>query len=89
MLSQMLEAGGELDAVTRPRPPKGYGSNGHRPNAPVSRRIRQVGGGLFPRKTGLFPLMHAIGIRRSLVERHPGFPSMCTRRYQFQGRRVR
>lgn len=68
-LSQMLEAG-ELDAVISPRPPKGYGSNGIARLFPDARQVEET----YFRKTGLFPLMHAIGIRRSLVERHPWLP---------------
>jgi 4,5-dihydroxyphthalate decarboxylase len=67
-LSQMLAAG-ELDAVMGPRPPSCFG----KPGVPVAR--------LFPdyraaeqayfRKARLFPIMHILGIRKSLHEQHP------------------
>ena len=67
-LSDMLEAG-ELDGLFSARAPSCFLRGA--PNV----------GRLFPnypeveeayfRKTGIFPIMHAIGIRRSLVERHP------------------
>lgn len=67
-LSGMLEAG-ELDALITARAPSCF-----------DRGAPHVGR-LFPdfrsaeeawhRKTGLFPIMHVIGIRRSLVEAHP------------------
>jgi 4,5-dihydroxyphthalate decarboxylase len=67
-LSQMLAAG-EIDGVLSARAPSCFLAGA--PNV----------GRLFPnypeveaayfKKTGIFPIMHAIGIRRSLVERHP------------------
>jgi 4,5-dihydroxyphthalate decarboxylase len=70
-LSDMLEKG-ELDAVIGARAPSCF----RRGAAHVAR--------LFPdypaveeeyfRKTGIFPIMHLIGIRKSLVERHPWLP---------------
>jgi 4,5-dihydroxyphthalate decarboxylase len=65
-LSQMLD-NGELDAVISPRSPKGYGHNGVARLFPDARQVEEA----YFRKTRLFPLMHAIGIRRSLAERHP------------------
>lgn len=69
-LAALLDAG-DIDAVIAPRPPSCFGRN-----AKVQR--------LFPdfrsaeeawvRKTGLFPPMHMVGIRRSLVEKHPWLP---------------
>jgi 4,5-dihydroxyphthalate decarboxylase len=62
---------GDIDAVIAPKPPSCFGRN-----AKVQR--------LFPdfrsaeeawvRKTGLFPPMHVVGIRRTLVEQHPWLP---------------
>lgn len=66
-LDEML-AEGELDAVVSARPPASFGRN------PMVRR-------LFPdypraeqdyfRATGIFPIMHVVGIRRDKLERHP------------------
>jgi 4,5-dihydroxyphthalate decarboxylase len=69
-LSRMLEAG-ELDAVIAPGAPCCLGS------APVARLFpdfRSAEEAYF-RQTGLFPLMHVIGIRRSLVAAHPWLPT--------------
>ncbi|MCX4157586.1 MULTISPECIES: ABC transporter substrate-binding protein [Paraburkholderia] len=69
-LSRMLDAG-DIDAVIAPKPPSCFGRN---------ERVRR----LFPDfrsdeeawfgKTGLFPPMHMLGIRRTLVEQHPWLP---------------
>jgi 4,5-dihydroxyphthalate decarboxylase len=66
-LNDMLVAG-DLDAVISARPPLGFGDGG-----PVVR--------LFPgfreleaeygRRTGIFPIMHTIALRRDVVEAHP------------------
>lgn len=71
-LSAMLAAG-EIDAIIGPRAPSCF----TRKTAPVDR--------LFPdfkrdeqayyKKTGIFPPMHAIGIRKSLVEKNPWLPA--------------
>ena len=68
-LSQMLEDG-ELDALIAPRAPKGYDRNGIARLFPDARQVEEA----YFRKTGMFPIMHAIGIRRALVERHPWLP---------------
>lgn len=69
-LSRMLDAG-NIDAVIAPKPPSCFGRN---------ERVQR----LFPDfredeeawfgKTGLFPPMHLLGIRRALVEQHPWLP---------------
>jgi 4,5-dihydroxyphthalate decarboxylase len=66
----MLESG-EIDAFIGPRVPSGFGRH---PNI----------GWLFPdpvaaakdyfTRTGIFPIMHLVGVRRSLVEQHPWLP---------------
>jgi 4,5-dihydroxyphthalate decarboxylase len=70
-LSQML-ADGEIDAFFSPREPSCFSAG--LPNV----------GRLFPdyipveedyfRRTGIFPIMHLVGIRRSLVEANPWLP---------------
>jgi 4,5-dihydroxyphthalate decarboxylase len=71
-LNAMLEAG-EIDAFMGPRTPSCFERG--KPNI----------GWLFPdpmaaatdyfRKTGIFPIMHLIGVRRTLVEQHPWLPA--------------
>jgi 4,5-dihydroxyphthalate decarboxylase len=70
-LAGML-ATGELDAVFSARPPSCFlraeeGPNGVARLFPDYRAAEQA----YYRKTGIYPLMHAVGIRNSLVERHP------------------
>ena len=67
-ISQML-SDGELDGFIAPRPPAGAASRN--PNV----------GWLFPdptatakdyfKRTGIFPIMHVVGIRKPLLEQHP------------------
>ena len=55
-----------------------------RARRPASAQARRTSARLYPnypeaeeayfKKTGLFPIMHAIGIRKSLVEKHPWLP---------------
>jgi 4,5-dihydroxyphthalate decarboxylase len=67
-LSQLL-ADGELDAVISARQPSCVGT-GH----PLVRRLfpdyRAAERDYF-RRTGVFPIMHAVGIRRDVLDRHP------------------
>jgi 4,5-dihydroxyphthalate decarboxylase len=68
-----LLASGEIDALVTPRAPSCF-----------TRGMPHIGR-LFPdyraaeqaywKKTGIFPIMHIIGIRESLVERNPWLPS--------------
>ena len=71
-ISQLLESG-EIDAFVAPRAPSLAG-----------KRHPHIGW-LFPdpiaagrdyfKRTGLFPIMHVTGIRRTLVEQHPWLPA--------------
>jgi 4,5-dihydroxyphthalate decarboxylase len=67
-LSTML-ADGELDALVSPRPPSCFLAGDPRigrlwPDHRTEERR-------FYRETGLFPIMHVVAIRRSLLDRHP------------------
>ena len=71
-ISQLLESG-DIDAFIAPRVPRLAGKKN--PNI----------GWLFPdpiaagkdyfKRTGIFPIMHVTGIRRTLVEQHPWLPA--------------
>jgi 4,5-dihydroxyphthalate decarboxylase len=70
-LAGMLAAG-ELDAVFTARPPSCFLQAGGAKERvvrlfPDYRAVEQA----YYRKTGIYPLMHAVGIRSSLVEQHP------------------
>jgi 4,5-dihydroxyphthalate decarboxylase len=71
-LSGMLEAG-ELDAVFSARPPSSFLRGA--PNVgrlfPDFRAVERA----YYRKTGIFPPMHLVGVRRELAERHPWLPA--------------
>lgn len=67
-LSQMLAAG-ELDAVMGPRPPSCF----DKPGVPVARLFPEYRAAeeAYFKKSRLFPIMHLLGIRKQLHERHP------------------
>lgn len=70
-LAEMLAAG-ELDAIFSARPPSCFLQAGEGTERvvrlfPDYRAAEQA----YYRKTGVYPLMHAVGIRNSLVEQHP------------------
>jgi 4,5-dihydroxyphthalate decarboxylase len=69
-LSAMLQRG-EIDAVIAPRAPAGFGTDpriGWLFADPVA-----AGCDYFSR-TRIFPIMHLLGLRRSIAERHPWLP---------------
>jgi 4,5-dihydroxyphthalate decarboxylase len=55
---------GELQAVIYPERMHGDGIRSLFPDAPAAERA-------YARRTGLFPIMHLVAVRRELVERHP------------------
>ncbi|NQV83938.1 MAG: 4,5-dihydroxyphthalate decarboxylase [Rhodospirillales bacterium] len=69
-LNELLVTG-ELDAVMAPSPPDAFITNGKGPlrqlfTDPVAAEKD------YYLRTGLFPIMHVIGVRRTLLEAHPG-----------------
>ncbi len=68
----MLEAG-ELDALFTARAPSTFLAR--KPHIrrlfPHNRAVEQA----YYKKTGMFPIMHLVGVRRSLVERYPWMPA--------------
>jgi 4,5-dihydroxyphthalate decarboxylase len=75
-----LLADGEIDAIIGPRAPSCF-DQGH-----------PCVGYLFPdpeaaaidwyKRTGLFPIMHTLGIRRTLAERHPFLPAAVVKAFE-------
>jgi 4,5-dihydroxyphthalate decarboxylase len=77
-LSEMLEAG-EIDGIISPRLPSCFERG--QPNV----------GWLFPdptqaaadyyRRTGIYPIMHLLGVRRALAEQHPWLPATLVKAF--------
>jgi 4,5-dihydroxyphthalate decarboxylase len=70
-LSQLFDAG-ELDALMSPRAPRSF-EQGKPHVARLFPDYPSVELAYF-QKTGIFPIMHMVGIRRNLVERYPWLP---------------
>lgn len=70
-LSGMLEAG-EIDGLIAPRAPSCFLRGA--PNVGWLFADPQAAATDWFRRTGIFPIMHLLGVRRSLVERHPWLP---------------
>lgn len=71
-LSALL-ANGELDAVFSARAPSSY-SNGSGTVRRLFPDYRRVEADYF-RRTGIFPIMHAVGVRNDIVARFPWLPA--------------
>jgi len=71
-LSEMF-ADGALDAVIAPRPPSVYTRRA--PN--IARMFEDYVGAekAYYKKTGIFPIMHIVGVRESLAKQHPWLPA--------------
>jgi 4,5-dihydroxyphthalate decarboxylase len=71
-LSQLLAAGG-IDALVSPRAPSCHG-DGVSPVGWLFADPMAAAQDYF-RRTGIFPIMHLLGVRRSLAEAHPWLPA--------------
>jgi len=71
-LNQMLEAG-EIDAFIGPRTPSCFEQG--KPNVGWLWPDTMAAAKDYYRKTGNFPIMHMVGIRRTLVTQHPWLPA--------------
>lgn len=67
-LSQMLLAG-EIDAVMSARPPAPFTEN--HPNVTRLFADFRAAEEAYGRKTGIFPIMHVVALRRALLAEHP------------------
>lgn len=78
-ISGMLEAG-EIDALIGPRAPSCF----DRGSANVKYLFDdpQAEAAAWYRKTKLFPIMHTLGIRRTLVEQHPWLPMSVMKAFE-------
>lgn len=78
-ISGMLERG-ELDAVIGPRAPSCFERGA--PNVGYLFADPQRAGADWYRRTKLFPIMHTLGIRRTLVDRHPFLPAAVLKAFE-------
>jgi 4,5-dihydroxyphthalate decarboxylase len=77
-LSTML-ARGEIDGVIAPRAPAGFGSD---PNIGWLFADPIAAGCDYFRRTGIFPIMHLLGLRRSIAEQHPWLPGALYKSFE-------
>jgi 4,5-dihydroxyphthalate decarboxylase len=78
-ISQLLEAGA-IDAFIAPRPPKLVDSGN--PHIGWLFRDPVAAARDYYRRTGIFPIMHLIGVRRSLAEQHPWLPAAVFKAFE-------
>jgi 4,5-dihydroxyphthalate decarboxylase len=71
-LSDMLDDG-EIDGVIAPRSPRGFERGDPRIGWLFADPI--AAGQDYFRRTGIFPIMHLLGLRRTLAEAHPWLPA--------------
>ena len=78
-ISGLLEAG-EIDGFIAPRPPtlieKGHPNIGWLFRDPVAAAKD------YYKRTGIFPIMHVVGIRRTLAEKHPWLPGAVFKAFE-------
>jgi 4,5-dihydroxyphthalate decarboxylase len=63
---------GAIDGFMAPRPPSCAGAN---PNVGWLFADPVAAASAYYKRTGIFPIMHAVGVRRALAERHPWLPA--------------
>ena len=78
-ISQLLESG-DIDAFIAPRVPRLAGKNN--PNIGWLFRDPIAAGTDYYKRTGIFPIMHVTGIRRTLVEQHPWLPAAVLKAFE-------
>lgn len=78
-ISELL-ASGELDAVIGPRAPSCF-TKGH-PNVKYLYKDPQSAAADWYKRTKLFPIMHLLGVRRSLAEQHPWLPGAVAKAFE-------
>ena len=75
-----LLASGELDAIIGPRAPSCFRA-GH-PHVGYLYPDPQAAGADWFRRTRIFPIMHVLGIRRSLADAHPWLPYAVVKAFE-------
>lgn len=78
-LNALLDRG-EIDAFIGPRAPSCY----DRGDANVARLFPDptAAAADYYRRTGVFPIMHVLGVRRALAEAHPWLPATCLKAFE-------
>jgi 4,5-dihydroxyphthalate decarboxylase len=84
-LSGMLERGA-IDGVIGPRAPSCF-ERGH-PEVGWLFADPTAAAADYYRRTGIFPIMHILGVRRSLAERHPWLPAALLKAFEESKRRA-
>ena len=78
-ISQLLESG-DIDAFIAPRVPKLAGKQN--PNIGWLFPDPIAAGKDYYKRTGIFPIMHVTGVRRTLVEQHPWLPAAVLKAFE-------
>jgi 4,5-dihydroxyphthalate decarboxylase len=78
-ISHLLE-NGDIDAFIAPRVPRLAGKNNAKIGWLFSDPI--AAGKDYYKRTGIFPIMHVTGIRRTLVEQHPWLPAAVFKAFE-------
>ncbi|MBW9105020.1 ABC transporter substrate-binding protein [Paraburkholderia phenoliruptrix] len=78
-ISGMLEAG-EIDALIGPRAPSCF-ERGH-PQIKYLFEDPHASAAEWYRRTSIFPIMHTLGIRKELAERHPWLPGAMVKAFE-------
>ncbi|AUT76300.1 ABC transporter substrate-binding protein [Paraburkholderia hospita] len=78
-ISGLLEAG-EIDAVIGPRAPSCF-DRGH-PQVKYLFDDPHQSASEWYRRTAIFPIMHTLGIRKELADRHPWLPGAVTKAFE-------
>ena len=76
-ISELL-AKGEIDGFIAPRPPTTAGQK----NIGWLFRDPVAAAKDYYKRTGIFPIMHLIGVRRTLVEKHPWLPAAVLKAFE-------
>ncbi len=78
-ISELLDRG-EIDGFMAPRAPSATALAN--PNVGWLFRDPMAAGMDYFRRTGIFPIMHLIGLRRTLAERHPWLPAAVFKAFE-------
>lgn len=77
-ISAMLDRG-EIDGFIAPRPPTCAGRN---PNVGWLFADPTAAAKDYYKRTGIYPIMHVVGVRRALVEQHPWLPAAVLKAFE-------